>query len=133
MRMEAKKVIDMANENPFAKMLNITVQSMEEGSGEASIEITISPMHLNPMGTLHGGVISTLADVSMGLAIRTLGRIGVTVNLNTNFLAPGNLGQKIVARGKVVHQGNTLISTECTITREEENLAKSTGLWFVIK
>nr|WP_315990144.1 PaaI family thioesterase [Desulforamulus aquiferis] len=68
-----------------------------------------------------------------GTAIRTLGRVGVTVNLNTNFIAPGKPGERIIARGKVVHQGNTMISTECNITREEDVLARSTGLWFAVK
>ncbi len=128
-----QQVMQLVNENPFIKMLNIEVTGLEPGRGQSCLEITVSPRHLNPQGTLHGGVLSSMADIAMGVAIRTLGKVGVTVNLHTNFLAPGRLGDRVVARGKVVHDGNTLVATECTVTCGEDVLARATGLWFVIK
>jgi len=128
---EKKQILDAANNNPFAKLLDIKITELERGS--AAIEIVVSPTHLNPQGTLHGGVLSAMADIAMGAAVRTLGKVGVTVNLNCNFLAPGHLGDKIVARGKVIHQGNTIMATECTVTRDEDVLVKTTGVWFVVK
>lgn len=133
MDVENKKIMEFANSNPLAHALNIEVTQMENGSGQALLEVIVTTKHLNPHGTLHGGVLSTMADIAMGVAVRTLDKAGVTVNLNMNFLAPGNLGEKITARGVVVHQGNTLMSTECTITREDHILAHATGLFFVIK
>lgn len=130
---ETKQMMEFANNNPFARALDIEVTQMEQESGRASLEVTVTAKHLNPHGTLHGGVLSTMADIAMGVAVRTLGKVGVTVNLNMNFLAPGNLGEKIIAQGVVVHQGNTLLSTECTIRREDHILAQATGLFFVIK
>ena len=133
MDVETKQMMEFANNNPLARALDIEVTQMEQGSGSSSVEVTVTAKHLNPHGTLHGGVISTMADIAMGVAVRTFGRAGVTVNLNMNFLAPGNLGGKIIAQGVVVHQGNTLLSTECTITQEDQVLARATGLFFVIK
>ncbi|AQS60459.1 PaaI family thioesterase [Desulforamulus ferrireducens] len=130
---ETKQMIEFADNNPFAKAVDIKVTELELGSGRASVEVTVTAKHLNPHGTLHGGVLSTMADIAMGLAVRTLGKLGVTVNLNLNYLAPGYLGEKIVARGEVVHRGNTLLSTECTIARDDQVLARATGLWFVVK
>lgn len=130
--MEQKKqqIIDFANNNPFARMLNIEIKELEPGI--SVIEAEVQPMHLNPHGTLHGGVLTSMADIAMGVAVRTLGKAGVTVTLNTNFISPGNLGEKIVARGKVVHLGNTLVATECTITRDSHVLAQATGVFFII-
>ncbi|WP_273484939.1 PaaI family thioesterase [Desulforamulus ruminis] len=130
MQQEKQRIMDFANNNPFARMLNIEIKEMEPGA--AVIEVKVRPMHLNPHGTLHGGVLSSMADIAMGVAVRTLGKIGVTVTLNTNFINPGNLGERIVARGKVTHQGNTLVATECIITRDSQVLAQSTGVFFVI-
>lgn len=133
MDQEIKQILEFASSNPFAKMLNIEFKELEEGQGRACIEMTVSPEHLNPYGTLHGGVISSLADIAMGVAIRTLGKTGVTVNLNTNFLAPGKLGERITVQGKVVHDGNSLVSTECMIANEDDLLARASGLWFILK
>lgn len=133
MDQEMRQLIKFASDNPFAKMLNIEICEMERGKGESCLEITVAPIHLNPQGTLHGGVLSAMADIAMGVAIRTLGKVGVTVNLNTNFLAPGHPGDRVTARGKVIHDGNTLVATECTVTRGEDVLARATGLWFVVK
>ncbi|MCL5781598.1 MAG: hypothetical protein M1119_12080 [Firmicutes bacterium] len=55
------------------------------------------------------------------------------MNLNTNFLAPGHPGDRVTARGKVIHDVNTLVATECTVTRREDVLARANGLWFVVK
>lgn len=133
MNQEMQQIAEFAKNNPFARMLNIEFKELEEGKGQVCIEITVAPEHLNPHGTLHGGVISSLADIAMGVAIRTLGKTGVTVNLNTNFLAPGKLGDRITVCGKVVHDGNSLVSTECMIANENDLLARSSGLWFILK
>ncbi|GAB6179151.1 hypothetical protein JCM14036_04700 [Desulfotomaculum defluvii] len=125
------EMITYANENPFAKMLNIEITELNVG--ESCIEITVLPHHLNPHGTLHGGVISTLADIAMGVAVRTLGKLGMTINLNTNFIAAALLGERVTARGKVVHEGSSVISVECTLSKEKDVLARSTGLWYVLK
>lgn len=132
MDQEMQQIKAFANGNPFAKMLKIQVTRLEKGQGESTIEITVAAEHLNPQGTLHGGVISSMADIAMGAALRTMGKVGVTVNLNVNFLAPGQLGERIRARGKVVHNGNTMVSTECTVESDKGVLAKASGLWFVI-
>ena len=128
-----QQIAEFAKKNPFAQMLNIEFKELEKGKGQSCIEMVVAPEHLNPHGTLHGGVISSLADIAMGVAIRTLGKVGVTVNLNTNFLAPGKLGDRITVCGKVVHEGNSLVSTECTITQDKALLAQTTGLWFILK
>ncbi|AEF93046.1 phenylacetic acid degradation-related protein [Desulfotomaculum nigrificans CO-1-SRB] len=133
MNQEMQQIMDFANDNPFARLLDINVIKLNPEGGEAWLTTTVNPKHLNPHGTLHGGALSTLADVAMGVAVRTLGITGVTANLNINFLAPGHLGDKVIARGKVVHQGNTLIATECVITRDETVLARATGLFFAYR
>lgn len=133
MDQELKQIIEFANNNTFARSLDIKVTGIVQGTGQSTIKIIVNPNHLNPMGTLHGGIISSLADISMGVAVRALGKTGVTINLNTNFLAPGYLGETIIATGKVVHNGNTLVSTECTVKRDDDVLATATGLFFVVK
>ena len=53
----------------FAGRLGAEVGSAEEGSARPAFEATDE--HLNPAGTLHGGVLATLVDTAMGMAVRS--------------------------------------------------------------
>ncbi|RYD02685.1 hypothetical protein N752_23815 [Desulforamulus aquiferis] len=52
MEQEIIQIKELAQENPFAKTLNIEVTELKQG--ESCIEITVGPNHLNPMGTFMG-------------------------------------------------------------------------------
>ena len=45
---------------PFAELLGMRAKSV--GDGRARFELEVEAKHLNPNGTLHGGVIYSLAD-----------------------------------------------------------------------
>jgi uncharacterized protein (TIGR00369 family) len=68
-------------------------------------------------GYVHGGVIGMIADSAAGYAAMTLvpeGASVLTVEYKMNLLAPG-LGQKLIARGKVIRPGRTLIVTQAEV------------------
>jgi uncharacterized protein (TIGR00369 family) len=55
-------------------------------------------------GHFHGGVITALADQAAGIAVTSglpKGRIGVTVEIKVNFLAPAD-GSELVARARTL-------------------------------
>jgi uncharacterized protein (TIGR00369 family) len=56
------------------------------GPGTCRIDVPAEPLLYNPHGTLHGGIIALVIDVSMGHLLRNEGYPGVTVDLHTNFL-----------------------------------------------
>jgi uncharacterized protein (TIGR00369 family) len=75
--------------------------------GEVDVALELRPEHRNLVGTVHGGVIATLADTAIGLAYRTVlaeGTRHVTSQLSVTFLAPAREGT-LVARGVVVKRG----------------------------
>jgi uncharacterized protein (TIGR00369 family) len=75
--------------------------------GEVDVSLSIEPRHRNLVGTLHGGMIATLADTATGLAYRTVlepGTEHVTTTLSVVFLAVGREGE-VTARGRVVKRG----------------------------
>ena len=39
--------------------------------GEARLEVEVDERHLNPAGTVHGGMLATLVDTTMGAAVRS--------------------------------------------------------------
>src|SRR5262245_736718 len=73
---------------------------------EVDVSLRVEPRHLNLSGTLHGGMIATLADTATGLAYRSgLGddQSAVTSSLSVTFLRPGGVGV-VTTRGRVVRR-----------------------------
>ena len=55
--------------NTIAKTLGYDVT--EAASGRVVVAITPTADHLNPAGTVHGGLTATLLDSCMGLAVQS--------------------------------------------------------------
>lgn len=106
------------------------------GDGESEIRMRLEPHHLNPGRIAHGGVIATLVDAAIGIALRT--RLGternhVTVNLSVQYLAPAPEGTTITARGKVIHSGARTGYGEAELVRSDGTLvAKGSATFLVV-
>lgn len=75
--------------NTLARTLDYRV--VEAAEGKVVVNCMASGDHLNPSGTVHGGLAATLLDTCMGLAIRTQvekGRISTTLEFKISFLRP---------------------------------------------
>ena len=93
------------------------IELVDASPGHAEIAFEAGPEHVNLQGLVHGGMLATLADTAMGLAMRTSmepGRRHVTVQLSMEFLSPGKQG-RIVARGHTVKIGRQLGFAESEI------------------
>lgn len=113
--------------SPFHASLGISVESAEEGSVTLRFEAT--PAHANLHGTVHGGVIATLADTAAGLAVRSAmsdpGGAHASVHLDVQYLAPATTGT-LHAAGRVVKLGGRLAFTEATVVDDAgEMLARA--------
>ena len=95
------------------------------------IGVDITEKSLNPYGIVHGGLIYTLADSAMGIALATNGRTGVTLNCNIEYLAPGT-GKKLFADTEIVKDGKTIVVIRVKVVNEENTLiATATGTYFI--
>ncbi len=107
---------------PIATLLGLTLASVE--SGRAVIEFQADGRHANPMGTLHGGILGSLADSAMGLAYASTlnsDESFTTLELKINFLRPVWTG-RLTATGWLIHGGQTVGLLECTIADEQSRL-----------
>lgn len=69
-------------------------------------------------GLFHGGMISAVADVAGGYAALSMAEAGqeaLTVEYKISFLAPAH-GALLVATGRVLRAGRTLITTAIDVT-----------------
>lgn len=103
----------------FSSNNGMKILKMEEGYAEA--ELDYDPGHHNFMGTLHGGVLSTLADITAGVSIISFGKLVVTLNSNINYVKPAKRG-KIKAVATAVHRSRQIGSSEVRIYDEENTL-----------
>ncbi len=91
------------------------------GKGAVSISCRRRPDLTQQQGLLHGGVVTTIADVTCGYTALTVmpeGREVLTVEFKINLLRPV-LTEKIRAIGKVVKTGKSLVITESEVFDEE--------------
>jgi len=100
------------------------VEVIDASPGVVEIAFEANSQHLNLQGLVHGGILATLADTAMGLAVRTVlepGRRHVTVQLGIEFLSPGRPG-RITARGRSVKIGTQLGFAEADVMRADGRL-----------
>ena len=87
----------MAERRGFAQELGIEPEDARDGA--ARLRFTATERHLNQAGTLHGGVLATLVDNAMGLAVQTTtgdGDVPATSQLTITYLRPGTPGELTV-------------------------------------
>jgi uncharacterized protein (TIGR00369 family) len=100
--------------NTIAQTLGYDV--VEADSGRVAITMHPTGAHLNPWGTVHGGLTATLLDSCMGLAIQSMLETGVssaTVEFKISLVRAITLetGQ-IRAEGKVLNCGRRVGTAE---------------------
>ena len=85
--------------------------------GSARISFEAREEHLNPAGTLHGGVLATLVDTAMGTAVRSTiedGGVPATSQLTVTYLRPGRPGTvEVTARVRTSPNGAANSVTAC--------------------
>jgi uncharacterized protein (TIGR00369 family) len=102
---------------PFARLLGLSIPRAEPG--EVAFSFTSSELWHNPMGTLHGGIIGTLLDTAMGMAVQSTLPAGTgftTMEYKVNFIRPvfPSSGE-LLAEGKVLHSGRTQAVVEARL------------------
>lgn len=110
--------------NTMAETLGYDV--IEAAKGRVVVTVTPDGTHLNPAGTVHGGLAATLLDTCMGLAIRSSLDKGVTqttVEFKISLLRPitPDTGP-INAEGVVLSCGRRIGTAEGRITDQAGRL-----------
>ena len=87
--------------------------------------------HLNPHGSVHGGLLATMLDVAMGEAVAEAGGDRpVTVALTVTYLEPGRAG-RLEATARVRKRGKRLLIVEGEVTQDGDVLADALGTFSV--
>lgn len=110
----------------FMRHIGFSITRIE--AGEVEGEMALQQIHLQQFGRLHGGVVTTIADIVAGFAAYTVApaeKDVVTGEIKISYLRAGK-GSHVRAVGKVLKPGKTI----CFV--EAEVFAGSPGKWTLI-
>lgn len=111
----------------LARLLELEISYPEE---TCVIRFPIRDFLFNPQGSLHGGVIAIVMDISMGHLLReSYGHAGATLEMKLQYLRPLRAGRaKCVAR--FLQRGNSIAFLESKMTDADGRLAVvATSTW----
>jgi len=100
--------------NPIALHLAAHATACDPVHGRLTVEFRSRPELCNLLGTVHGGILAAMLDISMSFAaLATVGDNHAipTIDMTTKFIAPARPGV-IVGKGEVVHKGRSITFME---------------------
>lgn len=117
--------------SPFARLVGL---SFPDGGGP-QCQIKIEDNVLNVYGTVHGGAISTMADVSMGYVVfenlREDERL-TTLEMKINYIAAVSSGI-LTAQAKLIKRTRNLAVVESRVECEGRLVAIALGTYYLSK
>lgn len=121
---------------PAVSSLGIEVNSIE--FGVANFEFIPEDFHYNAVGTVHGGVITSILDTAMGCSLMSTQEKGftfTTLELKVNFIKAVTINSgKMIAVGKIIHAGRTTAMIEATLIDEKGKVyAHATSTCLIMK
>ncbi|WP_417722557.1 PaaI family thioesterase [Salipiger sp.] len=99
--------------------------------GEAGWRYALAtgPVHANPLGVIHGGVVMALLDHTMTLvAFDAAGRVPcVTVQMDTRFFASARPGELLVSTPVLRHSTNSMLFMTADLCADGRVVAEGTA------
>ena len=90
--------------------------------------------HCNARGTVHGGILATLADVALGYVMAFSSdpptRL-VTASLSLDFAGAANAGDWLEAHVDIQKRGSRLSFANCYITVGEQRVVRASAVFLV--
>ncbi|MFC4098627.1 PaaI family thioesterase [Paenibacillus xanthanilyticus] len=89
-------------------------------SGKAGLCLAIGPEHLNLYGIVHGGVLATFMDNTMGMAamLACPGEKVVTAQLNIHYLQSAS-GGVLTCQAELIHRAGRTLTLEGHVYAED--------------
>lgn len=117
----------------FAGRIGVRGETAEDG--RATLEFDADEGHLNPAGTVHGGVLATLVDTAMGLAARSTTddeEVPATSQLTVAYLTAGRPG-RLVVTAQVRKQGEHLLVCDADIEQDGRTVVHAVASFAILQ
>jgi acyl-CoA thioesterase len=86
--------------------------------GHATGRLRVGEDHLNVFGTVHGGIIFTLADHVGGACGNTLGRKAVLLESTIQYVKAASPGDTLFAEARLTNRGRKIGRIDIKVERE---------------
>lgn len=101
---------------------------------EIGIRLTVRSAHVNPNGTVHGGLILTLLDFTLGAEVeRSLGAgqqgHPITIQLSCSMIGAASLGETLLGSARVTARTKTMSFVAGEITCDGRLVASATAVF----
>ncbi len=110
----------------LARFLGLEIDYADE---TCVVEFEIRDFMFNPQGSLHGGVIATVLDISMGHLLKRVGGAGMTLEMKTQYLRPVASG-RVRCEARFLKRGRSVNYLEARMSDADGKLvAVATSTW----
>jgi len=117
--------------SPFTNHLGIGFVEVKDGASRCEPEIR--DIHSNRSGSVHGGVLFSMVDTSMGAAVHSLLKPGercATIEIKISYFEPVLEGQ-VNCHAKVIKRGSRIAFIESEAYLGDRIVAKGTGAFAI--
>ena len=110
----------------LARLLNLDISYPDD---TCLVKMPVQDFMYNPQGSLHGGIIGTVLDISMGhLLVHSVG-VGMTLEMRTQFLRPARTGT-VTATARFLKKGRSINFLESRMMNDDgKDMAVASSTW----
>ena len=112
---------------PVARTLGARILEVRPEKGTIRMAYEGVPAFTNPMGQIQGGIIASMLDDTMALALLAIldeDEFAPTLELKVNFISPARIGM-LEGSGQVVSKGSSVCVVAGELRQDERLVAKS--------
>ncbi len=113
-KQELKKIV---THNIYAEGLGIELLELRQGYARARMPYRLE--NANPYGSLHGGVLYSLADIICGLAACTYGQYSSTIGGTMHYVRPALNTRYVICEARELRQGRHVSVYQAELTNDE--------------
>src|SRR5687768_10962817 len=117
----------VAGELPHPPIMDtLGMTDLRAERGRVVVEMPAAGFHYNPLGGVHGGVISTMLDTAAGCAVHSTMAVGefyTSLDLTVKFLRPVTVDSGLLTcEGVVIQRGRRTALAQAQLTDERGRL-----------
>ena len=107
---------DYRNKMPIARAMQIVTEEIREGYARSVMEVEGDQKNL--IGSVHGGALMTLADITAAAAAWSYGWSATTLSCSMQFLNAAREDRRLIAEGSVEKHGKKTQVVRVVISNE---------------
>ena len=116
--------------------LKAELDCCDEQRQELTLRFPLQDWQVNGLGTLHGGMISTMMDLAMSMAVYCFSRQSIppTITMTVNYLRPVPMDDGVLVRARVTSLGkrNATAYCEAIVPATGKTASTATGVYAII-